>query len=262
MPATFRWLLYNGKLLKHCFRHYSYRPEISQAASLLDIGTRSIFTEEHDMFRQTVRRFVAEHVTPHHSKWEEQGHCDRELWVKAGEHGLLGVAIPEADGGVGGDILGSAVVWEELFYANCSGPGFPIHSDIVMPYISHYGSSAQKQKYLPKMTKGEWIGAIAMTEPSAGSDLQSIRTHAKRDGSDWILNGSKVFISNGYLSDVVIVVAITNPEAKSPAHGISLFLVDAGTPGFNKGRKLKKMGFKVDSSTVPFPCHIPFQSRA
>lgn len=204
------------------------------------------------MFRQTVRRFVAEHVTPHHSKWEEQGHCDRELWVKAGEHGLLGVAIPEADGGVGGDILGSAVVWEELFYANCSGPGFPIHSDIVMPYISHYGSSAQKQKYLPKMTKGEWIGAIAMTEPSAGSDLQSIRTHAKRDGSDWILNGSKVFISNGYLSDVVIVVAITNPEAKSPAHGISLFLVDAGTPGFNKGRKLKKMGFKAQDTAELF----------
>ncbi|KAF5395491.1 Acyl-CoA dehydrogenase, partial [Paragonimus heterotremus] len=121
-----------GRTLTACVRNYSHRPEMSQAASFLDFGTRRIFAEEHDLFRETVRKFVAEHIVPHHTRWEEQGHCDRELWLKAGEQSLLGIATPEADGGHGGDILSAAIVWEELNYANCSGPGFPLHSDIVM----------------------------------------------------------------------------------------------------------------------------------
>ncbi|KAF8562620.1 hypothetical protein P879_11934, partial [Paragonimus westermani] len=138
-----RFRLLVGRALTACVRSYSHRPEISQAASFLDFGTRRIFAEEHDLFRETVRKFVAEHVVPHHTRWEDQGHCDRELWLEAGKQSLLGIATPEADGGHGGDILSAAIVWEELNYANCSGPGFSLHSDIVMPYISHYGTSDQ-----------------------------------------------------------------------------------------------------------------------
>lgn len=137
-------------------------------------------------------------------------------------------------------------------YVNCSGPGFALHSDIVMPYISHYGTPEQIKKFIPAMTAGKKIGAIAMTEPSAGSDLQGIRTNAKKDGDDWILNGSKVFITNGYMCDVVLVVAITNTEAKSAAHGISLFLVEEGMKGFIKGKKLQKIGFKAQDTAELF----------
>ncbi|KER32575.1 hypothetical protein T265_01445 [Opisthorchis viverrini] len=185
-------------------------------------------------------------------RWELQGQIDRETWLQAGQDGLLGIAIPESDGGHGGDILSAAIIVEELCYANCSGPGFALHSDIVMPYISHYGTPEQKKIFIPRMTKGEVIGAIAMTEPSAGSDLQGIRTTAKRDGNDWILNGSKVFITNGYMADVVILVAVTDPDAKSRAHGISLFLVEEGMAGFSKGRKLHKMGFKAQDTAELF----------
>ncbi|TGZ39769.1 hypothetical protein CRM22_011247 [Opisthorchis felineus] len=240
------------KLFRTFVSRYSSRPEGAQASSLMDIGTRRIFSEEHDIFRATVRKFVKEHIVPKHDKWELQGQIDRETWLQAGQDGLLGIAIPESDGGHGGDILSAAIVVEELCYANCSGPGFSLHSDIVMPYISHYGTPEQKKIFIPRMTKGEVIGAIAMTEPSAGSDLQGIRTTAKRDGNDWILNGSKVFITNGYMADVVIAVAVTNPDAKSKAHGISLFLVEEGMAGFSKGRKLHKMGFKAQDTAELF----------
>ncbi|THD27319.1 Long-chain specific acyl-CoA dehydrogenase [Fasciola hepatica] len=246
----FRSFLTSSKRLDKFVRRFSYRAEAAQSDCLMNIGTRSIFSEEHDMLRTNTRKFMSEYVIPNHKKWEEQGQVDRDLWLQAGHQALLGIAIPEEDGGVGGDILDSAVVWEELAYANCSGPGFALHSDIVMPYISRYGTKEQKGRYLPKMTSGKCIGAIAMTEPVAGSDLQGIRTTAKRDGNDWVLNGSKVFITNGCLCDVVIVVAITNPQAKSPAHGISLFLVDAGTTGFTKGRKLDKMGLKAQDTAL------------
>ncbi|XP_045207279.2 long-chain specific acyl-CoA dehydrogenase, mitochondrial-like [Mercenaria mercenaria] len=233
-------------------RNYSDRPEVQQSSKLTDIGTRKIFSEEHDIFRQSVRRFFEEEVLPYHSEWEKNGQVSREVWEKAGENGLLGVNTPAEIGGIGGDVLSTAVTWEEQMYANCSGPGFALHSDIVMPYISHYGTKEQIEKFIPAMTAGKCIGAIAMTEPGAGSDLQGIRTNAKQDGDDWILNGSKVFITNGYMSDLVLVVAITNPQAKSVAHGISLFLVEEGMKGFIKGRKLHKIGMKAQDTAELF----------
>lgn len=189
---------------------------------------------------------------PHHKEWEKAGQVSREVWEKAGECSLLGVFTPAEHGGLGGDLLSAAVVWEEQMYSNCSGPGFSLHSDIVMPYISHYGSNTQIEKFIPQMVAGKCIGAIAMTEPGAGSDLQGVRTYARRDGSDWILNGNKVFITNGWMSDLVIVVAVTNREARTAAHGISLFLVEHGMKGFQKGRKLEKIGLKAQDTAELF----------
>ncbi|XP_062302669.1 long-chain specific acyl-CoA dehydrogenase, mitochondrial [Osmerus eperlanus] len=228
------------------------RPETSSAKTLMDIGTRRIFSEDHDLFRQSVRRFFQEEVVPYHKEWEKAGQVSRELWEKAGEQGLLGVYTPEEHGGIGGDLLSAAVVWEEQMYSNCSGPGFALHSEIVMPYISNYGSKAQIDRFIPTMAAGKCIGAIAMTEPGAGSDLQGVRTNAKQDGSDWILNGNKVFITNGWMSDVVIVVAVTDREARTAAHGISLFLVEEGMKGFQKGRKLEKIGLKAQDTAELF----------
>ncbi|NP_957475.1 long-chain specific acyl-CoA dehydrogenase, mitochondrial [Danio rerio] len=238
--------------LQHGETAAPFRPETSMAKTLMDIGTRRIFSEEHDLFRQNVRRFFQEEVAPYHAQWEKAGEVSREVWEKAGEHGLLGVYTPEEHGGIGGDLLSAAIVWEEQMYSNCSGPGFSLHSEIVMPYISHYGSKAQIERYIPQMAAGKCIGAIAMTEPGAGSDLQGAKTFAKKDGTDWILNGSKVFITNGWMSDVVIVVAVTDREAKTAAHGISLFLVDRGTKGYQKGRKLEKLGLKAQDTAELF----------
>ncbi|XP_035657545.1 long-chain specific acyl-CoA dehydrogenase, mitochondrial-like [Branchiostoma floridae] len=229
-----------------------FRPETSSAPSLMDIGTRRIFQEEHDIYRASARKFWAEEVLPNHPQWEKDGQVSREVWLKAGEQGLLGVNTPEEQGGIGADVLAAAVGWEEQSYSNCSGPGFALHSDIVMPYIAKYGSREQQEKFLPEMTAGRKIGAIAMTEPGAGSDLQGVRTNAKKVGDDWILNGSKVFITNGWMADVTIVVAITNPQAKSAAHGISLFLVEEGMEGFKKGRKLDKIGLKAQDTAELF----------
>ncbi|XP_004701832.1 long-chain specific acyl-CoA dehydrogenase, mitochondrial [Echinops telfairi] len=228
------------------------RLETSSAKKLTDIGTRRIFSSEHDIFRESVRKFFQEEVVPHHTEWEKAGEVSREVWEKAGKQGLLGVNIAERHGGIGGDLFSTAVVWEEQAYSNCTGPGFSLHSDIVMPYIANYGSEEQIKHFIPQMTAGKCIGAIAMTEPGAGSDLQGVRTNAKKSGSDWILNGSKVFITNGWLSDLVIVVAVTNREARSPAHGISLFLVENGMKGFVKGRKLHKMGLKAQDTAELF----------
>ncbi|XP_058156180.1 long-chain specific acyl-CoA dehydrogenase, mitochondrial [Dasypus novemcinctus] len=228
------------------------RLEAPSAKKLTDIGIRRIFSSEHDIFQESVRKFFQEEVVPHHTEWEKAGEVSRELWEKAGKQGLLGVYTAEQHGGIGGDLYSAAIVWEEQVYSNCSGPGFNVHSDIVMPYIAHYGSEEQIKRFIPQMTAGKCIGAIAMTEPGAGSDLQGIRTNARKDGSDWILNGSKVFISNGCLSDVVIVVAITNHETRSPAHGISLFLVEKEMKGFIKGQKLRKMGLKAQDTAELF----------
>uniref|UniRef100_A0A8D0HAM8 Long-chain specific acyl-CoA dehydrogenase, mitochondrial n=1 Tax=Sphenodon punctatus TaxID=8508 RepID=A0A8D0HAM8_SPHPU len=232
--------------------HDSVRFETSSAKTLMDIGTRRIFCSDHDIFRQSVRKFFQEEVIPHHAEWEKAGQVSRELWEKAGKQGLLGVNIAEEHGGIGGDLFSAAVVWEEQMYVNCTGPGFGLHSDIVMPYIANYGSNEQIKRFIPEMTVGKCIGAIAMTEPGAGSDLQGVRTYAKKDGSDWILNGSKVFITNGCMSDLVIVVAVTNRETQSPAHGISLFLVENGMKGFIKGRKLEKIGLKAQDTAELF----------
>ncbi|XP_023397633.2 long-chain specific acyl-CoA dehydrogenase, mitochondrial isoform X3 [Loxodonta africana] len=173
------------------------RLESSSAKKLTDIGIRRIFSSEHDIFRESVRKFFQEEVIPYHAEWEKAGEVSRELWEKAGKQGLLGINVAEHHGGIGGDLYSAAVVWEE-------------------------------------------------------HDLQGVRTNAKKDGSDWILNGSKVFITNGWLSDVVIVVAVTNRDARSPAHGISLFLVENGMKGFIKGQKLHKIGLKAQDTAELF----------
>ena len=156
-------------------RAADFRQEPHSCEKLTDMGARRIFDENHDMFRDTVRKFVQEDVVPYHDEWEKEGQVSKECWTKAGEYGMLGCTVPEQYGGLGLDILYSAIVWEELAYQNASGPGFALHSDIVVPYIVNYGTEEQKERLLPKLVSGETIGAIAMTEPSAGSDLQGIK---------------------------------------------------------------------------------------
>ncbi|MEH6474591.1 MAG: acyl-CoA dehydrogenase family protein [Sneathiella sp.] len=211
---------------------------------------RKIFSEEHNIFRESVRRFYEEYITPHREEWEKQGHISREAWMEAGSQGLLCMTIPEEYGGLGAEKLYSVIMMEEQARAGASGPGFSLHSEIVAPYILNYGTEEQKKKYLPKLASGEMIGAIAMTEPAAGSDLQGIKTKAVKDGDDYIINGSKTFITNGYMCDLVIVVAKTDPDAG--AKGTSLFLLETGTPGFEKGRNLDKLGLKAQDTAELF----------
>jgi len=211
---------------------------------------RTLFTDEHEIFRATVGRLLDEECIPHHESWEEQGHIDRAAWLKAGEQGLLCPTVPEEYGGLGTDFLYNVVVDEEIARRGLSGIGWGLHSDIVAPYIVNYGSAEMKRRFLPKMISGEMIGAIAMTEPGAGSDLQGVKTTAVRDGDHYVINGSKTFITNGYLADLVIVVAKTDPAGG--AKGTSLIVVEAGTPGFSKGRKLKKVGMKAQDTSELF----------
>lgn len=211
---------------------------------------RTLFSPEHELFRDSVRRFLEEEAVPFHHQWEKDGHVDRALWNKAGEAGLLCSQIPEAYGGVGADFLYSTVVIEEIGRLGLTGIGFSLHSDIVAPYILHYGSEAQKEKYLPRLVSGELVTAIAMTEPGAGSDLQGVKTTAVLDGDHYVINGSKTFITNGFLADLVIVVAKTDPKAG--AKGTSLFLVEADTPGFSKGKRLEKVGMKAQDTSELF----------
>lgn len=211
---------------------------------------RSIFNSDHEAFRDMVVKFLEKEAVPHHAKWEEDGQIDRALWNKAGEQGLLCPCLPEQYGGVGADYLYSAIVMEEISRLGLTGIGFGLHTDIVAPYIEHYGSEEMKQKYLPKMVSGELVGAIAMTEPGAGSDLQGVRTTAVRDGDHYVINGSKTFITNGQHADIVIVVAKTDPAAG--AKGTSLIIVEAGTPGFTKGRNLHKVGMKAQDTSELF----------
>ncbi len=211
---------------------------------------RTLFTPEHEQYRDALRRFLDKEVAPHHARWEEQQHVDREVWLKAAQAGFLCGTMPEQFGGAGGDKLFSVVLMEEIARINATGLGWGLHSEIVAPYLLHYGSEAIKSHYLPAMARGEKIGAIAMTEPSAGSDLQGIRTTAVLEGDHYRLNGSKTFITNGYLSDFVIVVAKTKPDAG--AKGTSLLLVDANLPGFTKGKPLKKAGLKAQDTCELF----------
>ncbi|HET7299615.1 MAG TPA: acyl-CoA dehydrogenase family protein, partial [Oleiagrimonas sp.] len=204
---------------------------------------RTLFSAEHEVFRTQVRRFMAEEVTPNRERWEEQQHVDRAIWTRAGELGFLCTAIPEQYGGMGGDRLYSTIMIEEAAHAADSSLGFTLHSDIVASYILNFGTEAQKHGWLPKLATGQTIGAIAMTEPGTGSDLQAVKTTAVSDGDDYIINGSKIFITNGYLSDLVIVVAKTGTSGNG-AQDISLILVEADRAGFSKGRPLKKIGMK------------------
>lgn len=212
---------------------------------------RTLFSPDHEAFRDSFRRFMDQEIAPFHADWEEQGHVDREVWRKAGANGFLCMTMPEAYGGAGADKLYSVVQMEELGRAGFSGIGYGLHSEIVAPYLLHYGTEAQKAKYLPQLARGDMVGAIAMSEPAAGSDLQGIQSTAlvQPDGS-YRLNGSKTFITNGWHADLVIVVAKTNPAAG--AKGISLFLVERGMPGFEKGKRLKKLGLKAQDTSELF----------
>jgi alkylation response protein AidB-like acyl-CoA dehydrogenase len=212
---------------------------------------RTLFSAEHEDFRKTVRRFFAEEVIPHHERWEEQQHVDRKIWNRAGELGFLCHTMPEAYGGACTDRLYSVVMMEELSYAGASGIGFSLHSDIVANYINNFATAEQKKQWLPKMASGELVGAIAMTEPGTGSDLQSVKTRAVKDGNDYILNGSKIFITNGYLSDLVVVVAKTGDSGEG-AKDISLIVVEADRPGFSKGKPLKKVGMHAQDTCELF----------
>ncbi len=211
---------------------------------------RTLFTEEHQIFRDSVRRFMEIEVLPHHARWEEQGYVDREVWRKAGAAGFLCSSLPEAYGGVGVDITYSVILMEEQFRIGATGPGFWLHSEIVAPYILHHASEYLKASYLPRLASGEMIGAIAMTEPGTGSDLQGVKTTAVKNGDHYLLNGAKTFITNGWTSDLVIVVAKTNPAAG--AKGTSLFLVDTSMEGFAKGKRLVKMGMNAQDTSELF----------
>ena len=211
---------------------------------------RTLFTPEHETFRDSVRRFLEAEVKPHDERWQEQGYADKSVWKKAGENGFLCMSMPEEFGGSGADKLFSMVLMEEQARINNSSVGWGLHSEIVAPYLFNYGSDALKKKYLPKMASGEMIGAIAMSEPGAGSDLQAIKTTALRKDGDYVLNGSKTFITNGWNCDLVIVVAKTDP-AKG-AKGTSLVVVDTSMKGFAKGKRLKKMGLKGQDTAELF----------
>ncbi|MGI5129706.1 acyl-CoA dehydrogenase family protein [Pseudonocardia sp. CA-107938] len=213
---------------------------------------RNIFDAEHVAFRDLARTFVAKEITPFHEQWEVDGQVSREVWLAAGKAGLLGTDVPEEFGGGGtDDFRYNAILTEELTAAGASGPGFPLQNDVVAPYLLRLATDEQKQRWLPGFCSGEIITAIAMTEPGTGSDLQGIQTTARRDGSDWVLNGSKTFITNGIMADLVIVVAKTDPEAGS--RGFSLLVVERGMPGFERGRRLKKVGLKAqDTAELSF----------
>jgi alkylation response protein AidB-like acyl-CoA dehydrogenase len=210
----------------------------------------SIFRPEHQDFRASVRTFLEKEVKPFHARWEEQGFVDRDVWLKAGELGFLCASMPEEYGGAGADRLFSVVMIEEISRANATGLGFGLHSEIVAPYLLRYGSEAQKLRYLPAMARGELIGAIAMSEPGAGSDLQGIRSTALWQDDHYLLNGSKTFITNGWHADLVITVAKTKPDAG--AKGTSLMLVERGMPGFERGKRLKKVGLHAQDTSELF----------
>ena len=212
---------------------------------------RTLFTPDHESFRDSFRRFMEREIAPHHADWEEQGYVDRAVWNKAGENGFLCMTLPEEFGGAGADKLYSVIQMEELGRAGFSGIGFGLHSEIVAPYLLHYGTPEQKARYLPKLASGEMIGAIAMSEPAAGSDLQGIKCSAiKQSDGSYLLNGSKTFITNGWHADLVIVVAKTNPAAG--AKGTSLMLVERGMPGFSVGKRLKKLGLRAQDTSELF----------
>ena len=193
---------------------------------------RNLFTEEQIFFRRTAKKFVDKEILPHHDKWEKSGFVPRELWLKAGEIGMLCPNVPKKYGGIEGDFRFNVIVIEELARIGATGPGFAVHSDIVTPYIINYSTDKQKENLLPKMVKGELITAIAMTEPNTGSDLQNIKTNAVIQNNKIILNGSKTFITNGYNANLVLVIAKTDPTKK--AKGISIVLCEDYRKGFKK----------------------------
>ncbi|MCB0925382.1 MAG: acyl-CoA dehydrogenase family protein [Mycobacterium sp.] len=214
--------------------------------------SRALFESEHDLFRESYRAFLAKHVAPHHDQWEKDKIVDRGVWLEAGKQGFLGMAVPEEYGGGGNaDFRYNTIVCEETVAGRYSGLGFPLHNDVVAPYLLDLTTEEQKQRWLPQFCTGEMITAIAMTEPGTGSDLQGIKTRAVKDGDHYVLNGSKTFITNGINADLVIVVAQTNPE--KGAQGFSLLGVERGMPGFERGRHLDKIGLDAqDTAELSF----------
>ena len=213
---------------------------------------RTLFSEEHEIFRASVRRFIETEMVPYHRQWERDGMVPREVWRKAGEMGLLCPNIPEEYGGPGAEWFYNVVVIEELARAGVSGPGsgFMVHSEMVASYLLSYATEEVKQRYLPKMVSGEMIGAIAMTEPDAGSDLKSLRTSARRDGDEYVINGQKIYISNGFNADIIVVAAKTDPAAG--ARGVSLIVIETDQPGFKRGRLLEKVGLHAQDTAELF----------
>jgi acyl-CoA dehydrogenase len=220
------------------------------------------YTEEHRIFRDSARKFFEKEVTPHVEEWEEAGIVSRAIWKKMGDQGFLCMQVPEEYGGLGVDFLYSVILMEELGHTNHFGLAAYLHSDIVVPYITAFASEEIKHKYLPGCISGDIITAVAMTEPNTGSDLAAIRTTAVDDGDHVVINGQKTFISNGILCDLV-VLAVRDPKVENPHQAIDLYLVEAGTPGFEKGRKLKKVGWHSQDTAELFfnDCRVPKTNR-
>lgn len=220
------------------------------------------YSEEHRIFREAVRKFCEKEVIPHADKWEEAGIVPKTVWRKMGEQGFLCMDVPEAYGGFGADFLYSVILIEELTRTGNTGLAAPLHSDIVVPYITSFASEELKQKYLPGCVSGEVITAIAMTEPNTGSDLSAIRTTAVADGDHVVLNGQKTFISNG-INCGLLVLAAKDPTVENPYQAIDLYLVEDGTPGFEKGNRIKKVGWHSQDTAELFfsDCRIPKENR-
>lgn len=233
----------------------------STMSTIFENYTSPWLTDELSLLKDAAAKFFATELAPQNERWIEQGQADRDAWNKMGAAGFLCAEIPTQYGGGGGDYRHETVIMEEQLSAGLNGLGSQVHSQIVAPYFLHYGTEEQKQRWLPKMASGEMVGAIAMTEPNTGSDLQNIRTTAIREGDEYVINGAKTYISNGQLCDLVIVVAKTDPE--KGAKGISLIVVETDTPGFERGRNLKKMGQQAaDTSEMFFSdCRVPATNR-
>lgn len=220
-----------------------------------------MYQEEHHIFREAFKRFIQREISPHMEQWDLEGIVPREIWEKMGQSGFLCPWLPEEYGGSGADFLYSVVITEELSKARAISLMTPLHSDIIAPYLFELGTGEQKRRWLPSAASGECILAVAMTEPNTGSDLAAIRTHARRDGDSFIINGQKTFISNGINADLVIVACKTDRDAPG-SRGISLICVERGTPGFERGRKLKKMGLLAqDTAELSFQdCRVPAEN--
>ncbi len=223
---------------------------------------RDIFSDEHEIFRAEFRRFMEAEILHRIEEWNKNGRTDREIWKRCGDAGFLGANQLEEYGGAGGDFLYDAIIIEEIAYARAHGLMIGLHCDICAPYLTAFGSEPQKKKYLTRAIAGDLILGIGMTEPGTGSDLANVQTRAIRDGDEYVLNGAKTFISNGQIADLFIIVAKTDPDSEPPHSGISLLLVEAETPGFQRGRNLVKLGLKgQDTSELFFEdCRVPAEN--
>ncbi len=222
---------------------------------------RQFFGEEHEIFRQSLRYFLGKEVKPYLPEWRKNRQIPRQIWRHLGQQGFIGYWLDEKYGGVNADFLYSVVLIEEMHRAGAweLAAAIGVHNDIAMPYIDMLGTEEQKKRWLPKCCTGEYISAIGMTEPGAGSDLQAIRTSAKRDGDEYVINGQKTFITNGYYCDLIILAVKTDPRIQPAYKGISLIVVEDGTPGFIKNRKLEKMGLPASDTAELFfeNCRVP-----